>query len=416
MTTPLPDPGQTLSWLGGPLGVIVEVDTGLAATSGGLWNAGLWNTALWGDDDADWLDVSSYVLSVATRSGAERWGQRFTAGSALIVVDNTTGIFTPDSTAIMPWYLPYRPGRRIRIVAVPDASAPLVKAPLFTGFIDASSDGYGGAGHEVITSISCLDYMALFGAHNPEALATPTGVQGTHTRVGAALDRLAWPAGARSIQTGVHTLQSSFLAQSTLEECQVAADAEGGAFYADPSGVATFKARDWLTTDTRSTVIQGYLGYDAPPTGADSAHVLDIRTSWEAARIANLIQFARVGSAIQVAADATSQVSYGIRSYGRTDFQNNTDAEVAFLAARHLANVKDNHLKLDAVTISGVDDPANADLNRLLWDTRLGDRLSVLIEPPFGWSIEREVHVFGIAHKIDGHDWTVTLSLDDAEA
>lgn len=414
MTTTLTDPGPTLKWLGGPVDVRVEVDTGVGPSSGGLWGSAQWGIDVWGSEDAAWLDVSQYVLEVNTRQGSERWGQRFSAGSFVILVDNTTGIFTPDSDAPSPWHLPYRPGRRIRVVAVPDPTDPLNKVPLISGVIDASTDGYGGAGFDIATAITCSDQLAVWAAHNPLALDTATGVQSTDDRVAAALDLLG--VGDRDIQAGVHTLQSSYLAQSTLEECAVAADAEGGAFYAAPDGTAMFRARDWLDTDTRSTVVQGYLGYDTIPIGANSAHVLDVKTSWESARIVNLVQFARVGSALQVVEDVPSQVALGsVRDYTRTDFQNNDDAEVAYLAARHLAAFKDNRPRLEEVTITGIDDPGNADLNRLLWDTRIGDRLAVLVEPPFGWSIEREAHVMAIAHKITGSDWVVTLTLDDAQ-
>lgn len=411
----LPAPGQILQWLGGQIDVRVEIDTGLAGSSFGLWGVGTWGVATWGSADPDWNDITPYVLGVNIDQGAARWGERFQAGTASVTLDNTTGVFTPDAGVPSPWHLPFRPGRRIRVVAIPDPDAPLDKVPLFYGEIDASFDVFGDAAFSLEVVLPCTDFMGAWSGHNPPALGTPTGVQTTDDRVTAALDRMAWPAGLRDIQVGEHTMQSSHLAQSTLEECQTAADSEGGAFYCSKDGKATFKARDWLIVDTRSVVVQGCLGYDEAPSGANAAHVIDVATSWEIARVANQVRFARIGSVMQEVDDAASQALYDIRSYPRTDFQNNTDGEVLFLAERHLAVFKDSRIRLDAVTITAVADPDNEDLNRLLWNSQLGDLLSVRVQTGQGWGFERLVNIMGIHHEISGDDWVVTFTLDDAQ-
>jgi hypothetical protein len=412
----VPVPGQPLKTFGGPIDVRVEVDTGLEGATFGVWNTGLWDTATWGADDAQWFDITDYVLKVDIAGGAERWGERFRAGSCSIVVDNDSGIFTPESGVPNPWHLPFRPGRRIRVVAIPDPTAPLTKAPLFTGEIEVSDDDYQGAGFAVRATIACTDYMGTWADHNPAALTVATGLQLTSARVGAALDRLSWPSADRDIQTGVHTMLSSFLAQTTLEEAARAADAEGGAFFAGPEGKAYFKARDWLITDSRSVTVQGYLGYETVPAGAQSAHLLNVDTSWERAEIANQVHLARTGGAVQTVSDATSIDENGTRSYQRMDFELSTDAQVLTLANRYLARHKDLHLRIVGATIAANEDVDNEDLNRLFWDIRYGDRLAVRIAPAVsgGWEIEREVQVFGIAHSISADDWVVALKLDDA--
>ena len=412
MTVTVPPPGQILKWLGGPIDIRVELDTGLEGATFALWDSALWDEDVWGSEDPNWVDISPYVFSVEFTAGAQRWGDRFESASASIIVENTEGLFTPDGGAD-PWHQPFRPGRRLRIVAIPDEETG-EKFALFTGQIDSTNDAYDDAGHAITTAILCSDFIAVLQANNPAMLETPTGVQTTHARVNAALDRMDWPVDKRIVQTGLHTMQTSFLAQTTWEECARAADAEGGAFYADREGNAVFKARDWLTTDTRSVEVQAYLGYDEVPTDALTAHVLGIATTHEAARIVNQVRFARVGSTVQYSEDLDSISLFGYRHYQRTDLENNTDTEVAFLANRYLDAFKDDRLRIDAVTITAVDDPDNEDLNRVLYDTRFGDRISVLVEPPWGWSYEKEVHVMGISHSITADDWTVTLQLDDA--
>lgn len=413
MTTTLPLIGQPLYALGGQIDVRVEVDTGLAGSEAGTWGSGTWGESDWGSVDPAWNDITDYVLGVSTDAGAQRWGERFRPGRFTIRLDNTSGLFTPESGVTTPWALEFRAGRRIRVVAIPDQSTG-TKVPLATGIIEETGDELGDGGYDVELEVPCVDYMGLWALHDPDALTTPTGVEDTDERVASALDRFGWPDDTdhRDIQAGAHTMQSSFLAQSTLEECARAADAEGGAFFASPDGKATFKARDWLTTDTRSTVIQGYIGYDSVPTGKQGAHLVDVEVSKATARVRNIIQFARIGGTLQTSSDATSIVLHDRRTYRRTDFHNNADSEVSTLADRHLAIAKDLRLRLESVTIAAVADPDDEDLNRLLWGTQFGDLLKVKVAT-VGWSFEREVQVFGIHHEITGDDWAVTFRLDD---
>ena len=132
MTVTVPRPAQISYWLGGQVDVRVEVDTGAGEGLGALWDSGLWDYNRWGSEDPDWVDFTPYVLGVVIRQGAQRWGDRIETGTATVTVDNTTGIFTPESGVPDPWFREFRPGRRVRIVAIPDTTTG-VKVPLFTG-------------------------------------------------------------------------------------------------------------------------------------------------------------------------------------------------------------------------------------------------------------------------------------------
>ena len=431
MTMLVPPPGQILSWLGGPIDIRIFVDTGVEEEVG-VWDAALWDVHEWDQIDPVWQDATAYVFDVTIRAGTQRWGERFESASAVILVDNTEGFFTPES-GVAHWDLPFQPGRKLQVAAIPDATTGETFA-LFTGQIDSTQDHYDDAGHALTTSIVCSDFLSRWAASNPLA-GTPTGVQSTGARVHAALDVVDWPSYKRVIAAGVHTMQSSDLAQTTLEECGRAADAEGSAFYCDRNGNAVFKHRDWLTSDPRSVSIQGWLGYvelPVDPTGGvwdvdlwdegiwqgfdtNTAHIVAIDTSWEAARIVNHAAFARSGSTLQVASDPTSISVHGLRSYHRTDLQNSDDAQVAILAERHVAAFKDSRMRVDAVTITAVEDPYSEDRNRLMWDTRFGDRLGLRIAPATGWEFEKEVHVMALSHHITADDWQVTFQLDDAQ-
>ena len=143
------------------------------------------------------------------------------------------------------------------------------------------------------------------------------------------------PLDERDIQVGDHNVTGSTLSETTLEECQRAADAEGGVFFCSKDGLAVFKNKDWLTTDIRSTAIQGYLGYEEVPAGVQAAHIdSDLQTSWELARVVNHAAYAREGGTAQEFEDAQSQSYYGLRSSKRTDLHNTSDGEVLALAVR----------------------------------------------------------------------------------
>jgi glutamine cyclotransferase len=245
----VPDPGQTLLWTGGQIDVRVEVDTGELSTK----------------TDPDWQDISGYVLRVETDGGTERWGQRFTTGRATVTLDNTTGVFSSESgVPNKPFDSALQPGRRVRIIIQPDPTDATVVS-LFTGVIDSVDEDYRAGAFDNTATLNCFDNGAVWTAHDP-AETTSTGTQLSSDRVHAALDRMAWEDSLRDVAPGNHDLIGSTLARSTWEECQRAAEAEGGAFFAGRDGKAVFKDRDWLTR-ARGDVIQQILAQSTQPQG-----------------------------------------------------------------------------------------------------------------------------------------------------
>lgn len=245
-----------LAWNGGQITVRVELETLIDAGVGGIWGISDWNDTFWNSTTLSYQPLNDYVMGVEIAGGQERWDSRFAARSCRILLDNTSGAFNPESGVSL-WALPFRPGRRIRVVAVPDPDSPDSFVPLFTGTIDSSNDSMQFAGAKVETLVTAFDGLADMHGSNPVMLETATGVELSSERVHSALDYMGWPDGARLVQTGLHNVQTSYLAQRTLEECQRAADAEGGAFFCDTWNNAVFKQRDWLLGADASS-IDGY--------------------------------------------------------------------------------------------------------------------------------------------------------------
>lgn len=242
---------QPLRWLGGNVEIRVQVNTGLSGSGLGIWDVSQWDVGRWNDSDPQWNNITHYVEAVTINRGRERYGERNSAGTCTIQFDNSSGVFTPGAFAHSSlWNLPWRPGRLIRVVAVLPPYDGTNIVPLFTGRLEASDDSYGPGGAGVKTTVVAYDALADLHNCNPLALTSlgfpMTGIQMSHERVHAALDRMGWPQGERLIQAGNHRVQTSELAQTVLEECMRAAEAEGGELFADTRNRIVFKTRDWL--------------------------------------------------------------------------------------------------------------------------------------------------------------------------
>ena len=134
------------------------MDTGGGGDFGGAWDSARWDEDIWGSAGGAWEDATQYVIQVDTTAGAQRWGDRFEAGTASVYLNNVEGIFTPISGVEAPFFREWQLGRRIRLVAIPDPDTD-VKVPLWTGRIESSYDTYVDAQYGITTVLQCVDFM-----------------------------------------------------------------------------------------------------------------------------------------------------------------------------------------------------------------------------------------------------------------
>lgn len=105
-------------------------------------------------------DVSAYVRDVTIRRGRQRPVDRFTAGTATVVLSNTDARFDPRNltgpyaTGSISGIVPMRP---IRISATWQGTT----YRLFTGFIDSLTFGYAPGLRDAIVTVACSDGMKL---------------------------------------------------------------------------------------------------------------------------------------------------------------------------------------------------------------------------------------------------------------
>lgn len=140
----------------------------------------------------------------------------------------------------------------------------------------------------------------------------------------------------------------------------------------------------------------------------------DLTVSYDDTQLANLVQIARVGGAVQTAQDTASQGAYLVHTFERDDLIVQADTDAANVAGWLNYQSKDPELRVETLVLKPQRDP-----NRL-WPQALGrdigDRIRVLLRPPGGGTITREVYIRGIAHDINlqKREWTTTWTLQSA--
>ena len=77
----------------------VEVATIPIGGSGTIWDIDNWDEGEWSSNVPAWVDTTAQVLGLSTNLGAERWSTRVRDGSAMVELDNDSGIFNPDAGA-----------------------------------------------------------------------------------------------------------------------------------------------------------------------------------------------------------------------------------------------------------------------------------------------------------------------------
>lgn len=182
-------------------------------------------------------NVSGYVVAVSVQRG--RSGLIFDeidAGTATVTLNNETRLFDPLYAAGT-HYGDLKPGKRVVIATA--------GVTIFDGQVSDWDLQYEVSGRSIAV-MKCEDALAVL-ARKQFLEWTTTGSQAAGARYDAVLNRseVAWPGGARDIDTGVSTLQADLVTwgSSVLNYCQLVARSDFGSFYCSRTGVLTFKDR-----------------------------------------------------------------------------------------------------------------------------------------------------------------------------
>lgn len=358
-----------------------------------------------------WTSVSSYLRKVTTKRGANRGQQpilRLEAGTGSVTLENNSRQFDPTNTTG-----PYTsagetlvlPMRQIRIRATWNA----VTYGIMRAYVDAWNLDWDGPNWSEV-EVPFTDGFKVLQAYDRIAVAAIGAGENSGARITRILDSAGWPIADRNIVAGDSTMQATTLEGSALSECFLTADSEVGEFYIDGNGLATFRNRHAIQTESRSNSIQATFGDGL---GELQYSKDGLTLSYDHETLANLAQVARVGGIQQVASDSTSIAKYLTRTFNRTDLKLETDSEALSYAQWILFTSKEPELRFDVMKVNPFRDPTN--LFPQVLGREIGDRIRIVRRPPGGGTpITRDVFIRGISHEITLSTWMTTWVLQSA--
>ena len=306
----------------------LEIDTGFIQDAFILDDAvaGVLNSTTYVlDGTTNFADVTTGINSISVKRGRRDQGDQFSAGTMVLNMLDTSGIFNPfdqqspyyDSATAQPGLAPMRKVRLARY------STTNVKKYLFNGYIVNFDYNFALGGLDTVTVYCADDFYLLAQTFLDEFNVSE---QLSSARLTAVLDlpEVDFPIAQRNISTGTQTLggASAFTVEagtSTLEYCTRINSAEQGRLFMSRDGDLTFQPR---IGNTLSASVADFHD-DGTNLPFDSLGI-----SFEADQVVNRAAVAIAGGDQQIADDAASQAKYFIQTTSITDslLHNNTAA------------------------------------------------------------------------------------------
>jgi len=350
------------------------------------------------DTASDVVDVSNITLTASIRRGRNRILNKFEAGSASVVLEDSNGDWVPTNTS-SPYYGKLVPLRKIRIWA--DYNS--VRYYLYSGYI-TSYDTNFKVGIEQISTVTlqCVDAFRLFSNVAITTVAGTSAGQTTGERMNNLLDVPAFPTSMRVIDTGDSTVQADpGTERDLLNALQTIENSEFGGFYIDPEGNATFLSRDTVAQKADQTATN----FSDDGTGI-SYQAIDF--AYDDTLIFNDVTVNRVGGTAQTVQDTSSIETYFIHSGKREGLLIQSDAESLDQATMILQSRKDAIFRIDSIGLNLADDTETARIVAGL-SLDIFDLTNITKSTPGSGSVTLELFVQGVQHDITTNTWTTKL-------
>jgi hypothetical protein len=382
---------------------IINFSTGASFAQAMVLDSGLLDTNILSDSTAVIVDVSNQLDSITTQRGRNAQADQFQTGTMSMRIVDQNGDFNPQNTA-SPYYGYLSPMRKVQISATYLGTS----YSLFSGFITGyatSTPKY--VGDVVYTTITAVDAMRLL---TNALVTTVTGAvagEDTGTRIGRVLDQISWPISMRSIATGQTTVQADpGTTRSALAACQTLEVTEYGAFYIDPSGVVTFKNRNYCTTSVSGTPIY----FNDNGTNISYFNALWVLND---AQVVNQASITATGLATQTAINQASIDKFFVHSYTQTDLLMQSTTDALNNAQAYVASRAETSIRCDAITLDLYTDNYTAGITAAL-DLDYFDPISITTTQPGTGattsSIIKTFQVFGVQHQITPNSWKATFT------
>ena len=310
----------------------LEIDTGFIQDAFLLDDAVagvLDNTTYVLDGTTNFADVTTGINSINVKRGRRDVGDQFSAGTMVLNMLDTTGIFNPFDS-LSPYFDPstaqpgLAPMRRVRLARY---SSTNVKEYLFNGFIVNYDYNFALGGLDTVT-VYCADdfyllaqtFLAEFNVSEQLSSARLTAVLN--------LPEVDFPIGQRNISTGTQTLggAAAFTVDegtNTLDYCNQINLAEQGRLFMARDGDLTFQPR---IGNTLSASVADFHD-DGTNIPYDSVGI-----TFEADQVVNRAAVAIRGGTQEVAEDLASQAKYFIQTTSITDSLLHNDTAALALA------------------------------------------------------------------------------------
>lgn len=310
----------------------LEIDTGFiqdAFTLDDAVQGVLDNTTYVLDGTTNFADVTTGINSISVKRGRRDQGDQFSAGTMVLNMLDTTGIFNPFDS-LSPYFDPstaqpgLAPMRKVRLARY---STTNVKEYLFNGYIVNYDYNFALGGLDTCTVYCADDFYLLAQTYMDEFNVSE---ELSNVRLSAVLDlpEVDFPIAQRDIDTGTQTLggASAFTVPAgtnVLEYCTRINTAEQGRLFMSRDGDLTFQPR------IGTTLSQPVASFHDNGTNIkfDSLGI-----SFEADQVINRAAVAIAGGNQQIADDAASQAKYFIQTTSITDSLLHNDTAALALA------------------------------------------------------------------------------------
>lgn len=310
----------------------LEIDTGFiqdAFTLDDAVQGVLDNTTYVLDGTTNFADVTTGINSISVKRGRRDQGDQFSAGTMVLNMLDTTGIFNPFDS-LSPYFDPstaqpgLAPMRKVRLARY---STTNVKEYLFNGYIVNYDYNFALGGLDTVTVYCADDFYLLAQTYMDEFNVSE---ELSNVRLSAVLDlpEVDFPIAQRDIDTGTQTLGGAAAftvpaGTNVFEYCTRINTAEQGRLFMSRDGDLTFQPRIGNTLSQPVAIFHD----DGTNFKFDSLGV-----SFEADQVINRAAVAIAGGNQQIADDAASQAKYFIQTTSITDSLLHNDTAALALA------------------------------------------------------------------------------------
>jgi hypothetical protein len=361
-------------------------------------------TGILADAPGDVVDVSDIAIQVSIRRGRNRILNKFEAGTAVVVLADDNGDFSPANIS-SPYYGKLLPLRKIRIYADYDDGGGTQRYYLYSGYITTYNSTYGlGVEDTSKITLQCVDGFRLLNGIGISTVAGAGSPQLSGDRLNTLLDVVSWPESQRDINSGNSTLQADpgTSDRDLLSAIQLVESSEFGGFFLDAEGNATFLSRDTISQKADET----------PTVFADDGTGItyqQIEFANDDTLLVNDVTVTRLNSVVpQNVFDQPSIDTYFLHSGKRDGILVQTDAEALDQAQTLLVARKDTTDRIDSMTLNLLDSSAPTKIVAGL-NLEIFDLVNVTKTVPGGSTITKELFVQGVQHDITQTMFTTKL-------